>query len=101
MRPAPETVARFRRDVESFDGGPPERIGVAVSGGSDSLALLLPAHAAPPGCVEAATVANGLRPESRDGDLYAGGITAGPDVPHAHFPVPCPAGPAVPPPHPG
>src|SRR3546814_259092 len=94
MRPAPETVARFRRDVEYFDGGPPERLGVAVSGGYDSLALLLLAHAALPGCVEAATVDHGLRPESRDEALYVGEICAGLDCPHAILPVAVPDGPA-------
>jgi len=39
-------------------------LGVAVSGGPDSIALLLLAHAARPGSVEAATVDHGLRPES-------------------------------------
>jgi tRNA(Ile)-lysidine synthase len=42
------------------------RLGVAVSGGPDSLALLLLALAALPGRVEAATVDHGLRPESAD-----------------------------------
>jgi tRNA(Ile)-lysidine synthase len=40
------------------------RFGVAVSGGPDSLALLLLAQACRPGLVEAATVDHGLRPES-------------------------------------
>ena len=39
-------------------------MGVAVSGGPDSVALLLLDHAARPGSVEAATVDHGLRPES-------------------------------------
>ena len=40
------------------------RIGLAVSGGPDSLALLLLAHEAVPGCFEVATVDHGLRPGS-------------------------------------
>jgi tRNA(Ile)-lysidine synthase len=41
-----------------------ERLGVAVSGGADSLALLLLAQVALPGGIEAATVDHGLRAES-------------------------------------
>ena len=37
---APELVGRFRADCEALTGGPPLRLGVAVSGGPDSLALL-------------------------------------------------------------
>jgi len=42
-----------------------ERVGIAVSGGPDSFALLLLAAAARPGLVEAATVDHGLRESSR------------------------------------
>ena len=56
-------IARFRADCAiDRDYGPP--IGIAVSGGPDSLALLLLAHAALPGQVYAATVDHGLRAES-------------------------------------
>lgn len=62
----PALLDRFRRDFESaledcYDERP---IGVAVSGGGDSVALLLLASAAYPGRVSAATVDHGLRPES-------------------------------------
>src|SRR5262245_46562227 len=57
-------LERFRADLDSLSA-PSERIGIAVSGGPDSLALLLLAAAARPGLVEAATVDHGLRPESR------------------------------------
>jgi tRNA(Ile)-lysidine synthase len=66
MVPEPDTalVERFSRDL---DGLIPRsaRVGIAVSGGPDSLALLLLAAAARPGQVEAATVDHALRPESR------------------------------------
>ncbi|NVE94846.1 tRNA lysidine(34) synthetase TilS [Altererythrobacter lutimaris] len=42
-----------------------EKLGLAVSGGPDSLALLVMAHAARPGMVEAASVDHGLRQESQ------------------------------------
>jgi tRNA(Ile)-lysidine synthase len=46
-----------------FDSG--DRIGIAVSGGADSMALLALAAGCWPGQVEAATVDHGLRPEAR------------------------------------
>lgn len=63
MVPA-EAVHRFRADLEKLTGGPPSSLVVAVSGGPDSLALLLLARYAYPDSVFAATVDHGLRPES-------------------------------------
>ena len=60
----PERSARFRADLAALAGPAPGAFGVAVSGGPDSLALLLLAAQAFPGQVEAATVDHGLRPES-------------------------------------
>lgn len=60
----PERAARFRADLAALAGSAPPAFGVAVSGGPDSLALLLLAEAAFPGLVEAATVDHVLRPES-------------------------------------
>jgi tRNA(Ile)-lysidine synthase len=60
--PAGEAVERFRTSLDSVaasDG----TMGIAVSGGPDSLALLLLAAGARPGQVEAATVDHGLRAE--------------------------------------
>lgn len=65
ISPASEHVARFRRDLEALTFKP-TRLAIAVSGGPDSLALLLLAIAAYPDRVEAATVDHGLRPESAD-----------------------------------
>lgn len=87
MKVAPESVARFTADLEALTGARPERLGVAVSGGPDSLALLLLAHAACPDRVEAATVDHALRAESRDEALYVGEICAGLSCPHAILPV--------------
>ena len=63
--PPDEPVGRF---IEAIERLAPEdgRIGVAVSGGPDSMAMLLLAHAAIPGQFEVATVNHGLRPESAE-----------------------------------
>jgi tRNA(Ile)-lysidine synthase len=57
-------LERFRADLDGLIA-PDASVGVAVSGGPDSLALLLLAAAARPGAVEAATVDHALRPEAR------------------------------------
>lgn len=54
-----------------------------MSGGPDSLALLLLAHAALPGRVAAATVDHGLRAESAAEAAMVGEVCAGLGVPHA------------------
>jgi tRNA(Ile)-lysidine synthase len=61
--PAQTLVTRFAADLDVLvpAEGP---IGVAVSGGPDSLALLLLAAAARPGRIKAATVDHGFRAES-------------------------------------
>lgn len=64
MVPSTALVDRFRTDLDSLIE-PGARFGVAVSGGPDSLALLLLAAAARSGDFEAATVDHGLRPEGR------------------------------------
>ena len=63
MTPDPLLIERFERDLAALAPAP-GKVGVAVSGGPDSLALLLLAAAARPGAVEAATVDHGLRPGS-------------------------------------
>lgn len=63
MVPDAALVERFKADLDKLID-PRERIGVAVSGGPDSVALLLLAAAVRPGKVEAATVDHALRPES-------------------------------------
>lgn len=62
------TVERFRHAVLALTGTEPgmQTLGLAVSGGPDSLALLLLAQAAFPGAVIAATVDHGLRPEAAE-----------------------------------
>ena len=63
------------------------RLGIAVSGGPDSLALLLLAHAALAGEVEAATVDHRLRPESAEEAAAVGAVCHELGVPHAILPV--------------
>ena len=67
-------------------------MGVAVSGGADSLALLVLAHAARPGEVEAATVDHGLRPEAREEAEFVARVCADLGVPHAILAVDVPPG---------
>jgi len=86
--PSAELTARFRADlarIASIDGR--ERYGIAVSGGPDSMALLLLAKFALPGRVTAATVDHGLRPEAADEAAMVAGLCATMDIPHAVLPV--------------
>lgn len=82
MVPEAALVERFRADLDELIE-PSGRIGLAVSGGPDSLALLLLAAAARPGNVQAATVDHGLRPGSREEAQAVAGICERLGVPHA------------------
>lgn len=86
MSPAPEQVARFAADLAGL-GFAEGRLGIAVSGGPDSLALLLLARAALPGRVAAATVDHRLRSESAHEAAMVGRVCAGLGVPHMVLPV--------------
>lgn len=75
-------VARFSRDLDRLlPAG--VRIGLAVSGGPDSLALLLLTAAVRPGHLEAATVDHGLRPESAAEARCVEAICTARGIPHA------------------
>ena len=82
MGPDASLIARFEGDLDALSP-PGERIGVAVSGGPDSLALLVLAAAARPGRIEAATVDHRLRAESRAEAEAVARACAGLGVPHA------------------
>lgn len=86
LAPQPDLVARFAADLQPLveDGA---RLGIAVSGGPDSLALLLLAAAARPGQVEAATVDHRLRAESREEAEFVAGICQRIEVRHTVLPV--------------
>ncbi len=61
---------------------PETRLGIAVSGGADSVALLHMAAIRYPGCVAAATVDHRLRPEAADEAAMVAGMCATLGVPH-------------------
>lgn len=84
--PTPDLVLRFRRDLEAL-AGEVEKLGIAVSGGPDSLALLLLAHAAFPGRVQAATVDHRLRPASASEAATVAGLCVELGIPHHILPV--------------
>ena len=78
--PSPELVARFADALARLwpEGG---RLGLAVSGGPDSLALLLLAEATIPGRFEVATVDHGLRQASAEECAMVADICAARAVP--------------------
>lgn len=82
MVPELALVDRFRADLDALIT-PDTRIGIAVSGGPDSVALLLLAAAARPGQVEAATVDHRLRSESADEAEMVAALCGRLGVPHA------------------
>ncbi|MBB4838079.1 tRNA(Ile)-lysidine synthase [Sphingomonas kyeonggiensis] len=80
-----DQVERFRRDCVALTGAAPSPdnvLALAVSGGPDSLALLLLGHAAFPGSVIAATVDHGLRPEAAEEAALVRRLCNQLDVPH-------------------
>jgi len=81
MVPEPALVDRFAKNLDALIAAG-VRFGVAVSGGPDSLALLLLAAAARPDDLECATVDHGLRPESRQEAEAVGKVCEGLGLPH-------------------
>ena len=80
--PEQALVDRFRRELDQLTPRD-QPIGIAVSGGPDSVALLLLAAAARPGLVEVATVDHALRPESRAEAERVTAICSQLGVPHS------------------
>ncbi|MEA3062899.1 MAG: tRNA(Ile)-lysidine synthase [Sphingomonadales bacterium] len=83
----PNLVHRFAGDLVALCERETGLLGVAVSGGADSLALLLLAEAAAPGQVRAATIDHGLRPESAGEAAFVAGLCAERAIPHATLPI--------------
>lgn len=73
-----EAVAALVPDFEHSDA----LLGLAVSGGPDSLALLLLAHDSFPGRIAAASVDHGLRPEARDECEFVAALCKERGIPH-------------------
>ena len=86
MGPDQQLLERFARDLDALVPAG-ARLGVAVSGGPDSLALLLLAAAARPGDVEAATVDHALRPESAGEAAMVAQLCGQLGVPHGTLTV--------------
>ncbi|MEO6225640.1 MAG: tRNA lysidine(34) synthetase TilS [Sphingomicrobium sp.] len=82
LQPAAELVTRFQRALGPL-AKPQTRLGIAVSGGADSVAMLLLAAAARPGEIEAATVDHALRPEARQEAEAVAALCERLGVPHA------------------
>jgi tRNA(Ile)-lysidine synthase len=81
MIPDRGQVERFARHLDALIGSR-ARIGIAVSGGPDSLALLLLAAATRPRSIEAATVDHALRPGSADEARRVAELCARLAIPH-------------------
>jgi tRNA(Ile)-lysidine synthase len=80
--PLDAVVARFRGEVDRLIAPGEASLGVAVSGGPDSLALLLLCDAAFPNRTFAATVDHGLRPESANEAAFVALLCQSMGVPH-------------------
>ena len=77
----PLVVERFRADLDGLV--PPSRtIGIAVSGGADSLALLLLSKAARPHDIRALTIDHALRPEAASEASHVAEICARLEIAH-------------------
>ena len=81
LTPTRDLLDRFAADLDPLVSAD-TRLGIAVSGGPDSLALLLLAAAARPGMVEAATVDHGLRRSSAAEARFVASVCDDLGVPH-------------------
>ncbi|SNS73397.1 tRNA(Ile)-lysidine synthase [Sphingomonas laterariae] len=88
MAVAPDLIDRFRADLAALVGWQDHlRLGIAVSGGADSLALLLIASEALPDRIAAATVDHGLRAGAAEEAQFVAAICAERAIPHTTLTV--------------
>lgn len=87
----PALAGRFRVDTDQL-WAENERLGLAVSGGPDSMALLALCYAVRPDSVEAVTVDHGLRAESAAEAQQVARICADLGVPHQILRITVPPG---------
>lgn len=90
LSPPAEAVARFRRDLGELIDVAQDRVLVAVSGGADSIALLLLAHAALGDRCSAATVDHGIRDASAGEARHVAMLCAQRGIGHAILSGPLP-----------
>lgn len=83
-------VDRFRRALDGLIHADRDRVLVALSGGADSVALLLLAHAALGERCQAATVDHGLRPAGADEARFAAALCAERGIAHTILTGPMP-----------
>ncbi len=88
-RSAPaDAVSRFDRDVAALIGTDDgHRFGLAVSGGPDSIAMLLLAESAFPGRIAAATVEHGLREAGRAEAMFVARLCKARGIAHRILPL--------------
>ena len=79
----PAAIERFAADLSALCDPAHDRVLVAVSGGPDSLALLLLTHASLGERCVAATVDHGLRPEAADEAAWVADLCAARGIGHA------------------
>lgn len=82
IRTDPDYLQRFGLALENLGIGTHDRVMLAVSGGPDSLALLLLANQAMPGRIHAATVDHQLRIEAADEANFVSRLCSDLAVPH-------------------
>jgi len=78
---------RFLSSLVQLTDGDDRRVCLAVSGGTDSMAMLFLAHATVPDRCIAATVDHGLRAEAREEAAYVAEICGKLSIPHATLTV--------------